>query len=203
MAFIPLPNGLKVELKFNLAGQLMVNIFHVTTTEPIIEANLSAIAEVFVAAWAGNMSALQGAAVSLQEVVVTDVSEDEGIQVVYTDALPEVGTAAGDLLPFNVAVVSSNKSIYSGRSRRGRTYWGGFTEPNVGGSTPVSAILLGILGFNTELVTELDAINAVWGVASYQADGAPRTTALFTPFTAFSVDGVTDSQRRRLPGRGI
>lgn len=203
MAFIPLPNGLKVELKFTLAGQLMVNVFHVTSTQAIISANLSAIAAAFYTAWDANMRPLQGVATGLQEIVVTDVSQDDGIQVVYTTGLPAAGTATGDLLPFNVAMVSSNKSLNTGRSRRGRTYWGGFTEPNFAGSTPVTAVLTGILAFNNDLVSELGGIGATWGVASYVSAGVPRVTALFTPFTAFTVDGVTDSQRRRLPGRGI
>lgn len=203
MAFIPLPNGIKVELKFTMGGELMVNVFHVTSVNPLITANLTDVCIAILSAWNDNMKPLQGAGVSLQEIVATDVSEEDGEQLVYVTGLPTAGTATGDLLPANVAVVSSNKSVYTGRSRRGRTYWGGFTEPNMAGSVPVTAVLTGILGFNNDFVTALDGADLVWGVASYVSEGTPRVTALFTPFTAFTVDQVSDSQRRRLPGRGI
>lgn len=203
MAFIPLPGGMKAEVKFSLAGELMVNVYHFKSSVPIGSANLSAIAQLIYEAWVTNLQPLQGTAVSLQEIVVTDVSEEDGIQVTWVDSLPDDGTATGDLLPFNVAVVISNRTGFTGRSRRGRTYIGGFTEPNVAGSTPVTAILTGLLAYHIEIADVALSNDAEFGVASYVADGTPRTEALFTAYDTFGVDGVTDSQRRRLPGRGI
>ncbi len=40
-------------------------------------------------------------------------------------------------------------------------------------------------------------------IVSYVEDGEPRVTGLVTPVTAYESDGVMDSQRRRLTGRGL
>lgn len=203
MAFVPLPLGMKAEVKFSLAGELMVNVYHFQSLEPISTFNMTAIASILKTAWANNVQDLQGAGVTLQEIVVTDVSEEDGLQVTFVDGLPAAGEALGDLLPFNVAVVISNKTGFTGRSRRGRTYVGGFTENFVAGSTPDTDILVNLLAYHIEIADNVLGVEAEMGVASYISDGVPRTEALFTPYSVFTVDGVTDSQRRRLPERGI
>lgn len=203
MAFIPLPFGLKAEMKYTIQGEVMVNIYHFRSEVAILAVNMNALAEILRDAWIGNIQALQGADVSLQEIVVTDVSEEDGLQITFADALPDAGTATGELLPFNVAIVVTNRTDFIGRSRRGRTYYGGFTEPNVSGSTPVTAVLTGLLTFHTAVGLSVQGIDMTFGVASYYTNNAPRAEALFTPYTQFTADAVTDSQRRRLPGRGI
>lgn len=203
MAFVPLPLGFKAEVKFSLAGELMVNVYHFKSTVPVTTVNMTIIAEIIRDAWVAQVQDLQGAAVSLQEIVMTDISVEDGAQVIFVDDLPQAGQALGELLPFNVAVVISNKSGFTGRSRNGRTYIGGFTENFVAGSTPAIEILTNLLAYHITIADSAGAADASFGVASYISDGEPRTEAVFTPYDVFTVDGVTDSQRRRLPGRGI
>lgn len=203
MAFIPLPAGLKVELKFTLAGELVVNVYHVTTELPLVSANLTNIAEAFITAWIADAAGVLSSEITLDEVIVTDVSVEDGLQVTVTTDLPAAGEVVQQSLPNNVALVISNRSDLTGRSRRGRTYIAGIPETAVQVNIVDVVTAGGLLTYHANLRTDLDVNhNTTLGVASYVSDGAPRTTALFTPFTNFIVNTRIDSQRRRLPGVG-
>jgi len=203
MAFITLPGGVKVEVKFTVNGQVVVNIYHFTTSDPITTVNLSLLCEAIKSAWQANLRAACSDQTSLVELIATDVSEEDGIQVSYTTGLPDAGDDPVDTLPNNVAIVISNKSVFTGRSRRGRTYVAGFSRGFVDDNTPSPTLISALLAYQADVKLNAAAEGFDVGVASYVNDGAPRTTALFTTYTAFTVDAVTDSQRRRLPGRGI
>lgn len=202
MAFIPLFNGVKVEVKFTLAGQLVVNVYHFESVDPIVTANLTALAALIKAAWIAEQQGAMSSLLSLNEIVCTDVSEEEGLQVIYTAGLPEVGESASPGLPNNVALVVKNFTDQIGRSRRGRTYIAGITETDVNANIPSNVFAAACVAYHTAIAEDALAAGFIFGVASYQHNNAPRVTAEFTPFTGFSVDMVTDSQRRRLPGRG-
>lgn len=202
MAFIPFIGGVKVEMKFLKNGQLVVNVYHFHTDDPITTVNLTALATVLKNSWAANIRGATGTSMQLEEIIATDMSSPTGHQVTYVTGLPLIGTASGDDLPSNVAVVISNKSTLIGRSQRGRTYMTGMVASAITGNTVGSGLQALYVAYHMDILIDTEPEGFEFGVASYQQDNAPRLFAAFTGFSSFQVENITDSQRRRLPGRG-
>lgn len=202
MAFIPLIGGVKVEVKFLKNGQLVVNVYHFLSANALTTINLSALAAVIKTAWNDNLKTSMTNNISLEEIILTDAENETGLQLTYTSGLPLAGTGGVEDLPSNVAVVISNRSGLTGRSQRGRTYIAGMVPSTVTGNTVGSGLQTAMVAYHTDIMVEADLLDFSFGVASYISAGAPRSEAQFTVFNAFQVENITDSQRRRLPGRG-
>lgn len=200
MAFIPLPNGVRVAMEYTLQGELIVNVYHFTTASPITTVNLTALAAVLADMFITDMAGLYSTDLSLQQVVATDVSEADGIQIVYNTGLPVAGGSANDSAPNNVAVVMSLRTGLTGRSRRGRNYYGGIDETLIAGNTPSAGFQSNMFTANDNMQLAADTLGFTWVVASYRHLGAPRVTALATPITTLIMDARSDSMRKRLPG---
>lgn len=199
MPFIPLSNGIRVAMEFSLDGELVVNVYHFTRSTPIVSANLTAIAEIMVDMWAGDMLGVFSTDMSLVRVVATDISEADGIQIEYTTGLPLAGTSGNDAAPNNVAVVATYRTGFTGRSFRGRTYFAGIDETLIVNNTPAGGVITNILSSIDDMVTAANADGFNFVVASYRTGGAPRVAALGTFITDVTMDTRSDSQRRRLP----
>lgn len=202
MPFIPIPNTMKVSLEYTLNGQLVVNVYHVEWPEPIITANLTAIAAVFANWWSVNMRQNFVTSMVLDRIVATDMGEAEGVQISYVTGLPQGGNIAGAPMPNNVAVVTSLRSSFSGRSRRGRKYWAGLVNTEVTDNFIGSALAAAIVADMVSLESAIDAAGGNLVVASLFSEGAPRTTGVVTTVQTFTTDLRIDTQRRRLPGTG-
>lgn len=201
MAFIALPNGIKVEMEFTKNGQLVVNIFYVTTGSPVTTLNLTALAQIFLDWWTTDLDVTQSAALALSRITATFVGAPDGLQVILNGA-GAPGTIAGADTPNNVAVVVSHRTGFSGRSRRGRTYLAGIVASDVVNdlTTPAKQAAY-VTAFNA-LRTDLATAGYTMVVASYFSNGAPRLEAISTPITSHIVDARVDTQRRRLTGQG-
>lgn len=203
MAFIPLPLGVKVEVKFLKNGQLVVNIYHFTSLNPVGTLDLTGLAGIIKAAFNDNLKTSTTNNMTLDEIVLTTLDAEVGTQVVYTTGLPLAGTGGVEDLPSNVAVVISNRSYLTGRSQRGRTYMAGVVPSLITGNTVGATYQAALIAYHLDIAENALSADFTMGVASYIANGAPRTEAQFTPYQFFSVENITDSQRRRLPGRGV
>lgn len=204
MPFIPTPNGIRVAMHFTSAGQQCRNIFHVKgPAEPTV-GDLIDVAAVFIAWWTAEMRPLTATTTTLDAVEVTDITSASDDGVVVTTTLPLAGTSGGNALPNNATVVTKLTSGLTGRSRRGRSYMVGLTDSNLSTDKQhVSTAMQGVLqdAFR-ELISALVTAGLELAVASFFADGAPRTEGLLTPITDAQVNPSLDSQRRRLPERG-
>lgn len=202
MAFVPVPSGIKIAVEYSLNGQLVVNVYYVTTTNPIITANLTALCDIFINWWSTNQRPNFTTSMFLERVVATDVSVPDGLQVVRDVSPPVAGTATGATAPNNVAIVLSKRTGFSGRSYRGRTYYAGIAAAEVADNILSSALVTALLVDATALSAALGSAGYTWVVASFQENGVPRTTAVTKPITSFTMDSRIDTQRRRLPGSG-
>lgn len=199
MAFIRLPGGVKVALEFTVGGKVVVNIYHVTTTDPIVTLQLLDLAQVFKAWWEIQIAPNITDRVELFQVTALNLNEENGEKVTLA-VIPTVpGTIVSDVVPNNVAAVVTLNTARTGRSYQGRTYLAGLAENEVVINTilgyRVVAILLGMQG----LVPLLDAQNSTLVVASFQHNLAPRAEGVATPVDSFSMNDRVDTQRRRLP----
>lgn len=203
MAFIPLPLGVRVAMEFTKDGSAVVNVFHVTSTVPLLTANLTAIANVFGSWWIGNYAAESTNHLVLNQVVATDVSIVGGQQGIGVTGLPQAGLRATAAVPNNVAIVTSYRTPRVGRSFRGRSYWALLASTDVVDDVITLPQTATINADLLILAAALAAFPATLVVASYQIDGAPRVTAEATPVTTIITDQRVDTQRRRLLNVGI
>lgn len=141
--------------------------------------------------------------VSLQQIVLTDLTTDSGAQIVDSTDLPQAGSAAFNVMPSNVTVAISFRTALRGRSNRGRAYWIGMVDENVVGDSINSGFQAALIAAWGELLgTPFITNGETLVIVSRCHARAWRTTAQVTPVQSILVDPTIDSQRRRLAGRG-
>lgn len=199
MAFIPLPDGIKIEIKYRKNGALVVNVMWGTTSATVDLTFLQNVAEAVQTWWTSIRDDQCATSIALEEVVATDVSVADGLQYVNVVTPAASGTNAGADLPSNVAAVVSLYTGYAGRSFRGRQYWCGLPDTALSGNTIQAAYLAVMVADMGELITALQAEGCNPVVASFQHNGAPRATGLATIIDTWGANNVVDTQRRRIP----
>lgn len=202
MAFIPISDTMKVALEYTLNGQLVVNVYHVASPDPIVSADLTGIAAVFASWWSVNMRQNFSNQMSLNRIVVTDMTTEGGEQVDYVTGLPSLGTIVGAPAPNNVAVVTSLRTGFSGRSNRGRKYWAGISSAEVTDNFISTTLGAALLADMVSLDSAISSAGFSLVVASLFHDGAPRLAGVVREVTSFIQDLRIDTQRRRLPLEG-
>jgi len=138
-----------------------------------------------------------GTTVNFLSVTATDLSIIPPQQGVYSIPQPEPGTIGGEAVPANVACCISWKTLFTGRSYRGRTYLYGLTESNTNGSILNTAYLVAVATLAQRIVAWTNPAGVVALFAVRSSEGGFSTLV-----NTFIVDNVSDSQRRRLPNRG-
>lgn len=204
MPFIPTPNGVEVVMEYDNYGQIAQNVFHVKANDPIDSAYLTAIAASFKNWFVASLSNEITTGVKLNKVKVTDISVAGGAGVEYVTGLP----ASGDLgvigMPQNVTAAVKLSTGLTGRSQRGRSYIVGLPNSAQDGQGHLNAIHIPL--YQTIYQTLIDNMSANdWPlqVLSKFHLGAPRVTGQLTEILTASVNRALDSQRRRLPERGL
>lgn len=203
MAFIPVPNG--VSLCFHFTGAAQNWQFCLTLRksagEPLDTDLQQATADGH-AWWTSTLKALVSTGVSLASIVAQDLTEEGGQQ--YQDTIGEAGTMSGSSVPLNACAVISARTARRGRSFRGRNYLSGLTDAILGSS--MNAITSGhasaLAGAWASLRGTLDGHGLDHVIASKQHNGQVVSPADVNEVTAYVVDTLIDSQRRRLTGRG-
>lgn len=202
MGFVPFDNMAQVELRFVQEGQQVENVFHVRQLGPFDVAALTAAAQAFATWWTTSMDTYVASAVSLNEIVARGMESVTDPAISFVTGLPAIGASASGGLPNNVTAAVKWTTALAGRSYRGRTYHVGLTEAQVGGSTIDATVRTNLQGVYNTLITDLDAAGFTLVVASRISGGVERLAGVGTTILAAVLDSTTDSQRRRLPGRG-
>jgi len=202
MAFIPWPNGVKLCFEFATAGSIWQTCFSVRKSAgPPEDTDLAQIADDGVASWTSTLKGWLTEDTLLGAVRATDMTAEGAPQ--HVNAVNETGTLTGAGAPLNACAVISGRTAKRGRSYRGRNYISGllysdFTNPVTLGS----GLMTSLAAWATGLQSALDAHGYDMVVASQQHNGAPTSPAELNEVLAFVVDSKSDSQRRRLAGRG-
>lgn len=198
MAYIQLPLGIRVALEYRVFGKIVVNVYHVTTTDPIVTIKLLDIAEIFESWWDVDMKVAMSLDIALEQVTCLnlDVPNGEKLTLIVSPAIP--GTNPDPAVPNNVAIVGSFSTAKTGRSFRGRTYQAGLPETVVtGNNIPIATAAFLVTNYAT-LVGLLFAANVDLVVASFQSLGVPRAVGVATVVETVEVNTRVDTQRRRL-----
>lgn len=204
MPFVNLPFGVKVEVSWETGSGVAVCIHFVSKTTPaaITPANLTAINTAF-DQWRTNIRGLQPASIVCAGIRSTDWSVPDGISQLLVPGAALAGTNASPTLPLNVAICITHSTGRTGRSRRGRNYIPGIAENVISTGDFIGPTFRSVLSLSYDnLRTELLTAGFVHVVASFFTNGAPRVNGLGTAVLTSIADSYSDSQRRRLFGRG-
>lgn len=199
MAFQVLPDGIKVEIKCRKNGALVVNVVWLTCSVTIDLAQLGNIAAAVHAWWNTSVKPFVTSSLALEEVVVTDWTAEDSLQVVEIVSPPLAGTRAGDDMPSNVAAVTTFYTGRTGRSYRGRAYNGGISASDITGNTLGTTYLVGMISAWQAFGAAVEGEACTHVVASFVADGVPRAEGIATPIVDYGMNNVVDTQRRRIP----
>jgi len=203
MAFIPVPNTIKLSFEWLVAGQIVAVTLSVEKASAVTVADLDTVNDMAVDWWNTDSKALQTATSTLTRTTSTDLTTSSS-PVADNPITPIAGTAAGNPLPNNAALVVSFKTANRGRSYRGRMYWPGIPQSQqLNPVTVQSAYAIGLATSVAAFLDDLDTAGYTPVVVSRQEDNVVRTTGVTTPITTLEVEQFIDSQRRRLAGRGI
>lgn len=205
MASVPVENVAEVEVRQMLFGQLIENTLYFALTGGWDPASLSQLATAVGAWFIAEVMPNLSQDLSVREVLARDLSTGASSQGIYSPGA-NTGGQPSAAAPSNVAAAISLRTAAAGRSFRGRNFIAGFKTAavvaDVLDAPTVDAI---VAAYNLMLATYVAPAvpGAAWGVVSRYAAGAARVAGLFTPIIAATVtDYFSDSQRKRLIGRG-
>lgn len=203
MAFIPIPNAIRASIEAIYGGQKVVLTLGWEKAGAVVEQDLNDLNDALEDWVSTHLFSAVSDQLSFTGVTSTDQTTESSpsIYKAFTPAIS--GNQANEATPGNVAAVVSFLTDLRGRSYRGRNYVPGidsaaFTSPgNLGAA--FAAVLLAAYTALSDVTT---ATNLTHSVLSTHHNGAPRVTGVATPVSSYSIDLKSDSQRRRLPGRG-
>lgn len=204
MPALVVPNAAVLRLIWSLSGQpYAVNVLGVnknavsTITQTTVNTLGAAIKTSFSSS---GLAGVVGTAVSLQSVGLRDINSANQPELFDVGAAVP-GTAVGDLLPPQIALVVTLRSALAGRSFRGRCFLTGYAE-SANGATGQASAGAGTAssGFTVAIAGNLGASGFSLAIISRPAPGAspPRPTGMVNNVIAHVVrDLVWDTQRRR------
>lgn len=199
MAFIPIPGGIKIEIKCRKNGAPVINVEWVWTDVNINQVLLEDLGAAVKAWWIANIKPLTHPAQALEEVIVTDWSAENSIQHVEILSTPSVGTATGEDLPSNVAAVVTFYTGFIGRSNRGRVYNCGLTGSQIAGNTLTTTYVAAMITAWAAFAPAVAAVGCEHHVASFRTNNAPRVVGVSKQIVDYGMNNVVDTQRRRVP----
>lgn len=204
MAFVPAPNIVMVEVRALLDSQQIENRFMVDALTAVTPTNLDDITN-FVSVWAqAHYFPLLPNAVSLREVVGTDLTTQNGQQHTIVPSGSVIGGTAQAPMPNETSFCVSLHTGSRGRSARGRSYVLALGKGQVAGNIIDSGYLTSMVAAYQELIDTLSTNGFALVVVSYRANKVPRPggPVYFPITTAVATDNIVDSMRRRKPGVG-
>lgn len=204
MAFIPIPNAVKVVLHQVWNGQSVKNIiwFHKPVLAPYTQAERATLITDLTTWWNNHQKTSVSSTLALQaiEVINQDTSSSPSSMTVFNPPLQGTG---GPAVPLNVALTASLRTSQRGRNFRGRIYVGGLQSGNLADlGTYTTAGAAGLATTVAKLIDPLVITNSVLAVASHFFNKQPRAQGVLNDVTAVIVETLLDSMRRRLIGRG-
>lgn len=201
MAWPFLEGTIKIIVTYTIGGKPQINV-HFAAIQgggPTDPTDMLKMANDVYDAYNDNwkLSASDGAEITEIEAINW---EAEAGRVAFTnEALPIVGDQASPPMPNQVALVTTKKSNWTGRSKRGRTYFTGLSEASVVGNDADATLITNFQTTLTDMIVNMDLNGYNLVVYSLYTDGAPRASPFITVVSALSTNIRVDTQRRRLP----
>jgi len=191
------PNGMKCEFNATQNGVPVVNRVYVTTSSA---PTLGDMDDLVVAALAffNDYKESTHESYVLNDITVTDVHVANGPQVIFPLTTGNTGLVTGTAAGGNVAIVASLRTAFTGRSFRGRWYFGGVpTAAMANAQLATTGTASALAGYFSDFIDALQDIGMTLVVVSKFAAGVARVTNLATEIISIIVNTKLDSQRRR------
>lgn len=212
--FIPCPGVAEFVLNMVLAGQQVKNIIHVKNSADWTSASLLAEAQAIQSAWATYILPYLSNELNFVGVTGKDLTTSMGVTADSATVPGTNGARPGEASPGNVALAIAEKTGLAGRSARGRLFLAGIRDQDIVLGNLVAGFAAGLLPAFNNFQIAIEAGGLLWGVLSkfsgytqtppkYKKVPTPRAEGIFNHVVSILIDSVVDSQRRRLPGRGI
>lgn len=198
-----IPNTVQCDVVFLLFNQRVENVVHIECPDGVDAPTIQDCANL-VGNWVEdhylpNLSA----DVTFLSVEAKNLSIDNGGVAIYNAAPGVTGGVTSASNPGNVSYTISLLTAASGRSFRGRKYVIGVPQFVVTGNQVSATWSAALVDAFNELRDILVAADKLLVVVSRVADGLERLVGVTTAVTSAGVSDLnTDSQRRRLNGRG-
>jgi len=204
MPFVPAPNILQVEVRAIKDGQRVENRFYVNCFHAPTLADITAVNAIVSTSTLTDWIPLLPTDVTLVSNFYRSLQDQNAIQLEAPYVTGNVGTRAGAAAPNQNTLCVSLRSANAGRSARGRLYWLGLSEDQYAANQVAGADIAAITAALDDLRTALVAGGYAWTIVSFFTNNAPRVggPVYFPVVSVLTVDGVLDSQRRRMPGHG-
>lgn len=211
MPFVPIENTAAVEIRMSYFNQRCENTLFVENGSAWDGSSLTGLGSNIRDWWEGNYAALVSQQVFLREIVCTDQTTETSAQVTVNGGDLN-GVDNGDPLSNNVTWAIAFHTASRGRSFRGRNYIVGLTGNALSdANTVLGAWASNVITAYSGLITGALGAGQTWVVASRFSGidpdtgrPIPRAAGVVTPITTVAYsDLIVDSQRRRLPGRGL
>jgi len=198
MAFVPVPRTVKGVIEWSQNGVPIVNVFHVDVGHSPVVGDCVTFGLALVDWWEGTLSPNMHNSMIFQNVTCTDISVANGVQDINTSTTVATGAASGTPMAGQAACVVSQRTPFTGRSFRGRTYIGGLTAAfGLNAQVFTGASVAAVASWYTTLQGLLNAVSFTLGVVSTVSGGVNRIIGIITEITAIVVDNKIDTQRRR------
>jgi hypothetical protein len=205
MPFIPVDNVIEAELRMRLDGQRIENTLYFYKVTGWSAADVPVVFNALLVWWNTYYSVPVSSQLSLNEIKITDLSSETGFAFEIPTPTPKpTGDSADPSAPNNVALCVSFRTASRGRSARGRNYVPGIPKTAITANTVDTVTTTAIAAAYNQLLTVADTLGADWCVVSRRHNNDWRPAGVVSLINAATlVDSTVDSQRRRLPGRGL
>lgn len=204
MPFIPVPSVVMAELIYSWDNSICENVLHYQVGAGVHDAaDMLLLGNKLVDLWNTGLKAVMPATLQLNAVTLTDLTTATAAVVNVSVGLPVTGTSVSSSMPNSVALVITKRTAKRGRSYRGRIYHPGLTEANcINNLCPPPGLTTILNGWNGFISPA--GLTLAWSmvVISRQHNKVEVNPGTYEKVVALTSDGILDSQRRRLPGRG-
>lgn len=202
-AYIPVENTYKVVVEMTWNGELVMNVYNVTSDDAGGSVFRQAVVDLFHAWWTTTIKPIVSNQLRLNRIVVTDLSSESGGVTEEPGLAGDVGNSNVESCSNNQALVISWITEQRGKSFRGRTYHVGMTVDQLEVNDVYPAQVAGITTAYRNLLESVPSLSAVafMSVVSYCHNSAWRSDGVATEITDLRVGSRVDTQRRRLPRR--
>lgn len=203
MAYIPVPNTVRLCLQGVWAGQLVELCLGWRKDTAVTVSDLEDLTDGMetwrVAEFIPHVNHLY----QMTQWVATALATATSPSVITPITADDVGLDAGPSVSNNSTMTTTFLTDLRGRSYRGRVYTPGLNQSDQLTSTDMSGTLAAALTAAYALMNTYVPVAFSHAVISLQTAGAPRATGVATPVTGYRSNTQIDSQRRRLAGRGV
>lgn len=201
MAWPFLEGTIKIIVTYTIGGKPQINV-HFASIQgggPTDPTDMLKVANDTYDAYNDNWKLSASSNAEITEIEAINWEAEAGRVAFTSQTLPIVGDVASPAMPNQVALVTTKKTNWTGRSKRGRTYFAGLSEASVDGNDVEAAVITNFQTTLTDLIVNLDLNLYNLVVYSLYTGGAPRASPFITVVSALSTNARVDTQRRRLP----